>query len=81
MIGLLQALLPKSESTASDKLQPTWAPTHTHVHTHTHILPEWGVSLEPDFPETVADPTYTCKFHSLVPGYTSPSVLEGIECA
>ena len=34
MIGLLQALLPKSESTASDKLQPTWAPTHTHTHTH-----------------------------------------------
>ena len=54
---------------------------HTHTYTHTHILPEWGVSLEPDFPETVADPTYTCKFHSLVPGYTSPSVLEGIECA
>lgn len=77
MIGLLQALLPKSESTASDKLQPTWAPTHT----HTHTLPEWGVSLEPDCPETVADPTYTCKFHSLVPGYTSPSVLEGIGCA
>ena len=79
MIGLLQALLPKSESTASDKLQPIWAPTHTHTHTHT--LPEWGVSLEPDCLETVADPTYTCKFHSLVPSYTSPSALEGIGCA
>lgn len=42
----------------------------------THI--EWGVSLEPDRPETVGDPTYTCKFHNHVPDYTSSSVLEGI---
>ena len=58
----------------------TVQPRDPHVHTHTHT-PRVGRVAGTRFPRDSCRSTYTCKFHSLVPGYTSPSVLEGIECA
>lgn len=62
----LQGPSPLPETIASGKNYSQLGSTMlVHMHTHTHRM---GPILEPNCLKTAGSPTYSCKFHSHVPG-------------